>query len=116
MSVYRVSKEELKDFTNKTVLITGGASGIGLATADLIRSISPNNNLILLDRASQSPALVHPSNVLYHECDITNWKQQREGFAKGYRRFGRIDAVYVNAGTFHITFSGGPSDVRYRHR
>lgn len=97
MSVYRVSSSQLKDFTNKTVLITGGASGIGLATAEIIASLSPSNNIAILDRASSGPKL-GSNNVFYHQCDITNWNQQREGFSKAYERFGRIDAVYVNAG------------------
>ena len=84
---------------NKTILITGGASGIGLATASLISQLNPNNNLALIDLKGPPPTFKHDaSRLLVHTCNITSWKDQRAGFEKAYAKFGRLDCVFVNAG------------------
>lgn len=35
---------------------------------------------------------------MVHTCNITSWRDQRAAFEAGYIKFGRIDAVFVNAG------------------
>jgi NAD(P)-dependent dehydrogenase (short-subunit alcohol dehydrogenase family) len=85
---------------NSTILITGGASGIGLATASFLHT-SGNNNVVVLDRASCSPEikdLTDSTRFLYVQCDVTSWSSQRAAFAKGASHFGRLDCVFVNAG------------------
>jgi NAD(P)-dependent dehydrogenase (short-subunit alcohol dehydrogenase family) len=85
--------------TPKTILITGGSSGIGLSTASLLSSLNPSHNLILLDLQPPPASLQHPApRTLYHHCNVTSWSSQRAGFAAGYAKFGRIDCVFVNAG------------------
>ena len=101
MTLFTPSPSDLKTLssTPKTILITGGSSGIGLATATLLSSLNPSHNLILLDLQPLPPTFKHAaSNLLTHTCDITSWASQRAGFAAGYARFGRIDCVFVNAG------------------
>ncbi|KAF2202000.1 NAD(P)-binding protein [Delitschia confertaspora ATCC 74209] len=84
---------------NKTVVITGGSSGIGLATATLLSDLSPKNNIVFLDLRQPPSTFKHdPSRVLFHSCDITSWPEQRAGFEAAHAKFGRIDAVFVNAG------------------
>ncbi|KAH7389524.1 hypothetical protein DE146DRAFT_166472 [Phaeosphaeria sp. MPI-PUGE-AT-0046c] len=85
--------------TPKTILITGGSSGIGLSTARLLSSLNSSHNLILLDLQPPPASFTHPSsNLLVHTCNITSWASQRAGFAAAYAKFGRIDCVFVNAG------------------
>lgn len=85
--------------TPKTILITGGSSGIGLSTAHLLSSLNPSHNLILLDLQAPPASFNHPAaNLLVHTCNITSWASQRAGFAAAYAKFGRIDCVFVNAG------------------
>ena len=98
---FTIDKASLTGLTNKTVIITGGSSGIGLATALLLHSLS--NNIVVFDRSApvQTPntqPLLSSPRFLLQRCDITNWKAQRAAFQAAIDRFGGIDAVYVNAG------------------
>ncbi|KAL2400971.1 hypothetical protein ABEF95_015665 [Exophiala dermatitidis] len=98
---FSISRSQLTGPRNSTVLITGGSSGIGLQTAILLHD-QLGNNVIILDRAAPHPSapasLVSSPRFLYQQCDILSWKSQRAAFEAGFRRFGSIDAVFVNAG------------------
>ncbi|PSN63895.1 NAD(P)-binding protein [Corynespora cassiicola Philippines] len=85
--------------TPKTIVITGGGSGIGLATATLLSQLNPLHNLVLIDLNGPPTAFKHDSSrLLVHKCNITSWNDQRAGFEAAYAKFGRVDAVFVNAG------------------
>jgi NAD(P)-dependent dehydrogenase (short-subunit alcohol dehydrogenase family) len=100
MSSLAVDRNSLASLKGKTVLITGGSSGFGLETAKLLLSISSSNKIVLLDRdVLPSPFSVPSDRVLFQQCDVTSWNAQREAFDQAIRKFGRIDAVFVNAGS-----------------
>ena len=86
-------------------MITGGASGIGLATALYLHTPEYNNNVVAADRASNLPGiseLTNSSRFLYVQCDVTEWTSQRSAFARAADYFGRVDCVFVNAGVAEI--------------
>jgi NAD(P)-dependent dehydrogenase (short-subunit alcohol dehydrogenase family) len=100
---FTISRSDLKGPNSSVTLITGGAAGIGLQTALVLHSISPTNKVILLDRQppnkEQAPKdFLDSDRVLALQCDITDWRSQREAFETGFQRFGAIDNVFVNAG------------------
>ncbi|KAF2467028.1 NAD(P)-binding protein [Lindgomyces ingoldianus] len=101
MSLFHPDASAFTDLmsSTKTVIITGGSSGIGLATATLLSQLNPKHNLVLIDLKGPPSTFKHDcSRLLVHTCNITSWKYQRAGFEAAYAKFGRIDAVFVNAG------------------
>lgn len=98
-STFTVDPSSLSNLRNKIVLITGGSSGIGLATAALIASLDSSNRIAILDRTPPPSSLNLPAeNLFFRKCDVTDWKTQRSAFEGAIAKFGRLDAVFVNAG------------------
>src|SRR5437764_11246410 len=90
-------------FSNKTVIITGAAGGIGLAIAS--RFASEGANIVLADISMQSltKAVVKlkadgAQPVWPSQCDVSN-EQQVEATVKGaVEHFGSVDIIVNNAG------------------
>jgi len=86
---------------NSPVLfITGASSGIGAATA---RAAAETHRLVLAARRLEPmrdlvAELGGEERAIAAECDVTEWDQVQEAAAAGLEGFGRIDAVFANAG------------------
>ncbi|MDX6602867.1 MAG: hypothetical protein QOF13_2069 [Solirubrobacterales bacterium] len=82
------------------LLITGASSGIGAATA---RTAAPKYRLVLAARRLEPmeelvEELGGSERALAVRCDVTEWDQVEAMAAAAIERFGRIDAVFANAG------------------
>jgi NAD(P)-dependent dehydrogenase (short-subunit alcohol dehydrogenase family) len=96
----------LTDFTDVVAVITGGASGIGLATARTLHS--RGTHIVLADINSsgllQARDLIRqhnseaPGQILTIETDVTNESQVNELMLHTAAAFGRIDLVVTSAG------------------
>ncbi len=87
--------------TKKVVVITGGARGIGLATAR--RFLREGYRAALLDIATQTlteaaASLGQPQDVLPIDCDVSDPEQVSRAVDQIVATFGRIDALVNNAG------------------
>jgi NADP-dependent 3-hydroxy acid dehydrogenase YdfG len=85
---------------NPVLLITGASSGIGAATA---RAASASYRLVLAARRKEAvdelaAELGGEENALGVRCDVTEWEQVEAMRDAALERFGRIDAVFANAG------------------
>ncbi|CAI7666556.1 unnamed protein product [Penicillium manginii] len=104
MSNITIDPAILSTATNKTVLITGAARGIGAATAKQFNAHGAN--VVLADLAqfrSTAEGLIEhdlpdPSRAIFVQGDIVDWIELRECFKKTLERFGGIDIVVANAG------------------
>ena len=86
-------------FVGKVVLVTGGASGIGSATARAFWS--EGATVVVLDQNIKAAEKISSSlgdNGLAISCDVTNPKEVRAAFDSICRKFGGVDVVVSNAG------------------
>src|SRR5512147_262133 len=90
------------NLTNKVVLITGGAKGIGAeiaralvqegaAAAIIDKDLTAGNNL-------ECELVGKGGRVKFIECELSSPDRTRDAVATAAQTFGRIDAVVNNAG------------------
>jgi len=89
----------MRDLKDKRVLITGGASGIGAATA--ARFLEEGSRVCILDRDSAAcEALRHQLPGISESiiADVTDLMQVEAAFAEAVRTMGGVDVLINNAG------------------
>ncbi|KAL1853554.1 hypothetical protein Daus18300_011758 [Diaporthe australafricana] len=90
MTTLKIEEEDIPQLDCKTAIITGGSSGIGLATAKIIASRGAE--VIILDICQPKEKL--PVGVRYHECDISKWSELSAAFSTA----GPVHIAIANAG------------------
>ncbi len=93
---------------DKTALITGGESGIGLATARLFVAEGARVHLVGLDEAKLAAAVeeLGEADALSTVADVSDEEAVKRAIAEGVDRYGRLDVVFSNAG-----ISGAVSEI-----
>jgi len=89
-----------QDGTNKTVVITGAASGIGAGTARWL--VDRGWQVIGLDRSFEPGLAKVASTVFQIQCDVASVASVDAAFATIGECFGRIDALVVAAGVLRV--------------
>ncbi|MCS4504600.1 Levodione reductase [wastewater metagenome] len=94
------------DFTGKVALVTGAASGMGLATARAFANAGASVTLADIDGAGVSAAAEElaegGARTLAVTCDVTRESAVREMVERTVATFGRLDAAFNNAGVQSI--------------
>lgn len=100
----------MERFTDKVVIVTGAASGIGAATAR--RFSHEGANVALIDRAMEKldrvAAALPPERTMAHVADVSDPRAVDALVAAVMDRFGRLDVMVNNAG---IHQSGAPDQI-----
>ncbi|GAA1076368.1 SDR family NAD(P)-dependent oxidoreductase [Nocardiopsis composta] len=90
-------------FHGKSVLITGGASGIGAATAR--RAAAGGGRVLIADTDEQAgPALAEEIGALFHRTDVGDFDQMKAAVDAAAEAHGGLDVLFCNAGI------AGPSE------
>jgi 2-keto-3-deoxy-L-fuconate dehydrogenase len=84
------------EFGGLAAVVTGGASGIGLATARLLAARGAQ--VAILDRDSPRPGEPLPAGVIAFRADVTQDGEVRSAVAAAASALGAIDILVNNAG------------------
>ena len=84
-------------FKEKVAVVTGGASGIGLATTKKL--LSEGANVVILD-LKMGEEIINSlgENVLYLKCDVSNEENVKNCIDEIIKKFDHIDYLVANAG------------------
>lgn len=90
MTELKIGESDIPQLDGKTAIISGGSSGIGLATAKIIASRGAE--VIILD--IRPPEETLSASIRYQRCDISKWTELRAAFFAA----GPIHIAVANAG------------------
>lgn len=97
----------MKNLENKRAIITGGASGIGKATARLFAQDGASVAIIDRDeaRGEQAAREIQEAGgqAVFIHCDVSSGEQARGAVEKVVEEFGGIDILFNNAGIIRRT-------------
>ena len=89
--------ESWLNLEGKTVIVTGGASGIGKAVAQGF--LNAGSNVVISDMAPEAPEMDEAAGkLLYVKTDVTKVADVEAMVEKAKETFGTIDVLVNNAG------------------
>jgi NAD(P)-dependent dehydrogenase (short-subunit alcohol dehydrogenase family) len=93
---------DLLSLNEKIAVITGAASGIGLATAKLLSEMGVTTVLLDINElhGNEAAAKIRKSGgvVEFFRCDVTSSDECKQVVDEIYQKFSRIDILFNNAG------------------
>jgi NAD(P)-dependent dehydrogenase (short-subunit alcohol dehydrogenase family) len=100
------------EINGKTALITGGASGIGKTTAEMLSAKGASLMLVDLNKqlGDETVKLIEDKGgrAAFVRADVRNEDQMKAAFDQAVSRFGRLDILFNNAGIFEPGFTKIP--------
>jgi NAD(P)-dependent dehydrogenase (short-subunit alcohol dehydrogenase family) len=104
----------MKRFEGKTVVITGGNSGIGLATAKLFHEEGAKVAISGRDQKTLDEAVkVIGSGTLAVKADVSKLADIDKLFSQVAAKFGKIDALFANAGVAKFAPIGASTELMF---
>ncbi len=88
------------ELANKVALVTGGARGIGFATARALRARGASVVIVDLhaEASERAAAQLHDTKALGLAADVTDRGAMQRAVATAVERFGGLDVIVANAG------------------
>jgi NAD(P)-dependent dehydrogenase (short-subunit alcohol dehydrogenase family) len=106
-----MQKGNIMKLTGKKALITGGNSGIGLATARLFFAEGAQVAITGRDQKTLDEAVAQLGpNARGYRADVTVAEDRQRLFAALAKDFGKLDIVFVNAGVSARTTTGSTDE------
>ena len=90
-------------YKNKTVVITGGAKGIGGACAEVFHTAEANVAILDIDDNGKELKKKLGERALFINCDVSREKQVKDAFEKVIDHFGDVQVLVNNAGIQRYT-------------
>lgn len=101
MTTYDLDDSEFEALKGKTIIVTGGASGIGRAAVQI--AYKHGANVAIADwneteGESLKAELNDPDRIVFHKTDVSNWDNVLSLFEATIARFHNLHAILSNAG------------------
>ncbi|KAK0265055.1 hypothetical protein LTR29_003443 [Friedmanniomyces endolithicus] len=93
MTALTIEDKDIQSLTGKIVVLTGGSSGIGLATTQLLLKLG-----VSVISGDINPPPVEHDRLSFIKTDVTQWSDLVALFDHAKERHGRIDHALANAG------------------
>lgn len=95
----------MMDLEGKVALVTGGASGIGYATAEVFVGLGAKVMLadLNVDAGEAAAAAIGPEYCSFMPLDVAQPEQWQNAVARVVERFGKLDCLVNSAGIFRAT-------------
>ncbi|KAI0179876.1 NAD(P)-binding protein [Hypoxylon sp. FL1284] len=113
--------------SRRSVIVTGGASGLGLTMAKYFASLGSIVTIFDVNsqaghKVAEEVATENPQALVgFKRVDVTSWDSQAQAFREVYQQHGKIDVVMANAGiseqgtsSFALVDEEEPSQPRLR--
>ncbi|KUI64204.1 putative oxidoreductase YkvO [Cytospora mali] len=94
MPEFLITDEELTGLKGKVVVLTGGSSGIGLATVQLLLSLGA----FVVNGDVAPTAEPQAAGYTWVKTNVANWADLTALFKEAKKIHGRIDHIFANAG------------------
>ncbi|KAI0172147.1 3-beta-hydroxysteroid dehydrogenase [Hypoxylon sp. FL1284] len=83
---------------SKVAIVTGGASGLGLAVANVLSRKGWRVHIFDLREASSDNTEASLNNCSFYRVDVASWGSLSSSFDAVFKAEGRLDFVFANAG------------------
>src|SRR4051794_26654927 len=105
----------IADLMDKSAIVTGGAGGLGSATA---RALAAEGVRVVVSDVDESggEAIAHEVDGAFFRADVASMEENRAVFDFATERFGGVDLVYLNAGVASGIGVGDDFDVEQYRR
>jgi meso-butanediol dehydrogenase/(S,S)-butanediol dehydrogenase/diacetyl reductase len=106
----------MKRFEDKVVIVTGGAQGIGAATAAAF--YREGASVVIIDKNENALELAKPfdeggKRSMSLVCDIRNEAAVQRAFCAAHHRFGKLDVLVNNAGVCTLNLCVDLSEIEW---
>jgi len=97
----------------KIAVVTGGNSGIGLATAQALRQLGAQVAISGLDKKTLEQASKSLGGAFAAQADVTDLNQIEQFYSQVAERLGKIDILFLNAGVAKFAPVGDTTETLY---